>query len=70
MAQIPSDAGRTSGGGNLGHDQPDDVVRETPIRNDPRAREEAPPRDEKDAQRDANRDPVLPADDPSLNTKL
>ena len=70
MAQIPSDAGRTSGGGNLGHDQPDDVVRETPIRNDPRAREEAPPRDEKDARRDANRDPVMPADDPSLNTKL
>ena len=27
------DAGRTSGGGSLGHDQPDDVRREAPIRN-------------------------------------
>ena len=70
MAQTPSDAGKTSGGGSLGHDQPDDVVRQTPVRNDPRAREDAPPRDENDAWRRDDRDPVMPADDQTLNTKL
>ena len=70
MADAPSNAGRTSGGGNLGHDQPDDVVQQTPIRNDPRAREDTPSRDENDARRDDERDPVMPADDPTLNTKL
>lgn len=30
-----SDAGRTSGGGSLGHRQPDDVENEGPIRNNP-----------------------------------
>jgi hypothetical protein len=69
MAQTPSDAGRTSGGGNLGHDQPAEVVEQAPIRNDPRAREDAPPRDN-DARRREERDPVLPADDPTLNTKI
>jgi len=29
----PTDAGKTSGGGSLGHDQPDDVADEAPIRN-------------------------------------
>lgn len=31
--KAPTDAGRTSGGGSLGHDQPDEVRRDTPIRN-------------------------------------
>jgi hypothetical protein len=70
MPQTPSDAGRTSGGGSLGHDQPGDVVRQTPIRNDPRAREDTPPRNENDARRRDERDPVMPAQDPTLNTKL
>ena len=48
------DAGRTSGGGSLGHDQPDDVKRDTPIRN---------------ATGDET-DPVMPADDATLNTKI
>lgn len=29
----PNDAGKTSGGGSLGHDQPDDVERQTNVRN-------------------------------------
>jgi hypothetical protein len=65
-----ADAGRSSGGGNLGHDQPDKVVDQTPIRNDPRAREDTPPRDETNARRRDDADPVMPADDPTLNTKL
>jgi hypothetical protein len=70
MAQPPSDAGRTSGGGNLGHDQPDSVADRTPIRNQPRAREDAPSRDHRDAPRRDQRDPVMPADDSTLNTKI
>ena len=31
----PQDVGKTSGGGNLGHQQPSEVVRQTPIRNNP-----------------------------------
>lgn len=69
MAQQPSDAGRTSGGGNLGHDQPRDVADQTPLRNDPRAREDAPSRDKLDERRQ-ERDPVMPADDSTLNTKI
>ena len=70
MAQQPSDAGRTSGGGNLGHDQPADVADATPIRNDPRARKEEPSRDESDARRVEERDPVMPAGNSALNTKI
>jgi hypothetical protein len=33
MDEIPGDAGKTSGGGSLGHDQPDDVERQTRVRN-------------------------------------
>ena len=69
MAQQPSDAGRTSGGGNLGHDQPADVADATPIRNDPRARKDETSRDESDARR-RERDPVVPAGDSALNTKV
>jgi hypothetical protein len=29
----PSDAGKTSGGGSLGHDLPDDAERQTNVRN-------------------------------------
>ena len=70
MADAPSDAGRTSGGGSLGHDQPDDVADQTPIRNQPRGREETPSRNENDAPRRDDRDPVMPADDSTLNTKI
>ena len=31
----PADAGKTSGGGSLGHDQPEDVSRASKVRNDP-----------------------------------
>jgi hypothetical protein len=31
----PRDAGRTSGGGSLGHKQPEDVAEQTNIRNQP-----------------------------------
>jgi hypothetical protein len=31
-----TDAGKTSGGGSSGHDQPADVRREADLRNDPR----------------------------------
>jgi hypothetical protein len=53
--QAPADAGRTSGGGNLGHNQPDKVRRDLPIRNN--------------ATGDDN-DPVMPQDDATLKTKI
>ena len=52
--RVPVDAGRTSGGGSLGHDQPADVRRDLPIRN---------------ATGDEN-DPVMPQDDATLKTKI
>ncbi len=57
-----TDAGKTSGGGNLGHDQPHDVAEETPIRNQANER----PKERKDA----TDDPVMPADDSTLRTKI
>jgi len=50
----PTNIGRTTGGGSLGHDQPDDVKRETPLRN---------------ATGDED-DPVMPNDDATLKTKI
>jgi hypothetical protein len=47
----PTDAGRTSGGGSLGHDQPADVEEQTHTRN-------------------KARDPVMPDDGSTLNTKI
>jgi hypothetical protein len=49
-----TDDGHTSGGGSLGHDQPADVERDTPIRN----------------ATGSDADPVMPADDATLNTKI
>ena len=37
--QKPIDAGKTSGGGSSGHDQPDDVSAQTKIRNQSGGRE-------------------------------
>jgi hypothetical protein len=51
-----SDAGRTSGGGSLGHSQPDRVQREAPLRNNAEKRE--------------NDEPTLPKNDATLNTKM
>jgi hypothetical protein len=68
MADQGHDAGRTSGGGSLGHDQPPDVSESTDIRN---AAERRPDSSGKDRQ--AGRlpsDPVMPADDETLNTKI
>ena len=48
------DVGRTTGGGSLGHDQPEKVKRDTPVRN---------------ATGDQT-DPVMPADDATLKTKI
>ena len=33
MDETPEDAGKTSGGGSLGHDQPDEMDQQTRIRN-------------------------------------
>jgi hypothetical protein len=49
------DVGRTSGGGSLGHEQPPDVKRETPLRNNATGND---------------RDPVMPRDDATLKTKI
>jgi hypothetical protein len=49
------DAGRTSGGGSLGHDQPKKVKREAPPRNNATG---------------SDRDPVMPQDDATLKTKI
>jgi hypothetical protein len=50
------DAGRTTGGGSLGHDQPDEVKRDTPLRNNNAT--------------GSDRDPVMPNDDSTLKTKI
>ena len=50
----PGDAGRTGGGGSSGHDQPEPVKRETPTRNATGSED----------------DPVMPADDATLKTKI
>jgi hypothetical protein len=57
----PRDAGKTSGGGSLGHDQPKDVADQTNIRNQAGTR--------KDTGRQSD-DPVMPSDDQSLPTKI
>lgn len=49
------DVGRTSGGGSLGHDQPDEVKRDAPPRNNATG---------------SDRDPVMPEDDATLKTKI
>ena len=51
-----TDAGRTSGGGSLGHVQPEKVEREAPLRNNPDDR--------------ASDEPTLPSNDASLKTKM
>jgi hypothetical protein len=66
MADQPSrargeDVGRTSGGGSLGHDQPEDVADQTPIRN----QSHVPPKSRQNAT-----DPVMPSDDAAANTKI
>ena len=68
MADQGRDAGRTSGGGNLGHDQPRDVSEDTPIRNAPERRPDSSAKD-----RQAGRlpsDPVMPEDDATLKTQI
>ena len=50
----PTDVGRTSGGGSLGHEQPPDVEEQTNTRNNTGSR----------------RDPVMPADDATLKTRI
>jgi hypothetical protein len=52
----PRDAGRTSGGGSLGHTQPERVEREGPLRNNADKREDD--------------EPTLPSNDATLNTKI
>ena len=52
----PQDVGRTSGGGSLGHVQPDKVTRDAPLRNNA---------DERDSD-----EPTLPSNDATLNTKI
>jgi hypothetical protein len=56
------DDGHTSGGGSLGHDQPEQVEQDTPTRNST-DREEP-----RNAGSDS--DPVMPSDDASLNTMI
>jgi hypothetical protein len=68
MADQGRDAGRTSGGGNLGHDQPHDVSEQTDIGNSRKRRPDSSAKD-----REAGRlpsDPVMPDDDATLNTKI
>lgn len=66
MAENPRDAGKTSGGGSLGHDQPRDVAESTPIRNQASER----PKDRREAIDADDTDPVMPANDSTLNTKI
>jgi hypothetical protein len=61
------DDGHTSGGGSLGHDQPADVRRDTPLRN-AKEREAKRPSGKNATGTDA--DPVMPQDDATLKTKI
>jgi len=68
MADQPRDAGRTSGGANLGHDQPPDVAESTEIRNDSKGRPDSSAKDRQAGRVDS--DPVMPADDATLKTQI
>ena len=68
MADQGRDAGRTSGGGNLGHDQPHDVSESTDIRNAPDRRPDSSAKDRQAGRVDS--DPVMPADDATLKTQI
>jgi hypothetical protein len=68
MADQGRDAGRTSGGGNLGHDQPPDVSEQTDIRNATERRPDSSAKDRQAGRRPS--DPVMPADDATLKTRI
>ena len=68
MGDHGRDAGRTSGGGNLGHDQPRDVSAQTNIRNATKRRPDSSAKDRQAGRLPA--DPVMPEDDSSLKTKI
>jgi len=53
---VPRDVGRTSGGGNLGHVQPDRLTGQVPLRNNAEPREDD--------------EPTMPSNDSTLNTKI
>ena len=57
------DDGHTSGGGSLGHDQPEQVEQDTPTRN-------ATDAEETRNAADSESDLVMPSDDATLNTKI
>ena len=61
----PTDVGRTSGGGSLGHDQPRSVEAETHTRNNPGDRP-----DHSGMNTGSDEDPVMPADDATLKTRI
>lgn len=61
----PTDVGRTSGGGSLGHQQPPDVERESHPRNNAGTRS-----DESGMNTGSDEDPVMPADDATLKTRI
>ena len=59
-SDAPHDAGKTSGGGSLGHDQPKDVADQTNIRNQAGRREDT----------GRQKDPVMPSNDSALRTQI
>ena len=61
----PTDVGRTSGGGSLGHDQPRSVEAETNTRNNTARRP-----DDGGMNTGSDEDPVMPADDATLKTRI
>ena len=73
-----TDAGRTMGGGSLGHAPADDVTSETDVRNNPpgaspdaeRLREREVGRGTGDMATGSGDDPVMPADDATLKSKI
>jgi hypothetical protein len=68
MAEKGHDAGRTSGGGSLGHDQPPDVSEQTDIRNATKRRQDSSAKDREAGRRPS--DPVMPDNDETLDTKI
>jgi hypothetical protein len=68
MDKTGHDVGRTSGGGNLGHDQPQDVAEQTDIRTDTKRRRDSSARDRQAGR--LSEDPVMPEGDATLKTRI
>ena len=68
MGDKGHDGVRTSGGGNLGHDQPPDVSEQSDIRNATKRRPDSSAKDRQAGRQPS--DPIMPENGETLNTKI